>query len=1108
MKRKLLYFLFTFCFVESIKCQIILPNMPAIISDTITNAVGYITAFEHDSATKKLYIAGEFERVGTVNRQGFAVIDVNTGAVLNDLSFITLNNISNINHVKARLKIFNHRIYIGGAFDNSTNGYLFSVNLNNNNVQNLYNLAPLSDFEIYNSKIYTAGASYLGLPDEFTVNEMDTLGNVSWQKSIINTTNEHLSCLAARNNTLFVGGIFTSFGGVSLNNIAKIDLTTHIISGWQISPAPGPSGNVNCYEVVDMAIYPNDVLVNITTSTCATPPKNIVGYSISTGVANPQIRTIPFNFGNETLISENDTSFWYHTVSGLKLYGLNNYVGPWSATSNTYIQPFFRKAGYLFTAGSFTVLQGAAHKGLGAFCMGPAAPKRASVFTKACQGRSNLVYIVTQVKDAISYVWSYTGTGVTINGIGSSVFLNFSTTATSGTFKICGKSYCGATGDTLYIPFTVYPVPNVNAGPDVRFTCSHNVDSLKGSSTTPGATFAWYGPSYNGTGAIHQITTTWLGGQYRLWVTDPVSGCISKDTALVIFDTLPPTINHNLPHAQLTCKTSVIPLDASALYNINALLHWSGNSFSQPNPANITVAGIYTLTITSGTNDCVNTDTFVVKQNIVPPNISAPAILDTITCARDSIKLPANTTSTNAILYWKHTLSDSLLNNSYTHSSGQFIAHALDTSNGCSNQVVCIANQFTTLPVVQLPPGNFSINCSVANVTLNGSSPNTGATLSWTGPNSFSSSNPATATQAGYYFLSVTNPKNGCTAKDSLQISLLNILLLNSSNDTTICNGSSVNLNASPIGGTSGFIYLWNNGGGNTSTVTVSPTNTTNYIVTITDNAGCIGKDSVTVMVPTLVSDSVHTFQPCDPNNPNGQIQAYGMGGIPPYQYTINNGAFQNSGIFTGLNFGTYTVTIKDTLGCQFNFSSIIDQSSILPTPDFILSTSQTQNDTFVIVDISNPRPDSVQWILPTGCTIINNDPFSPQIINADTGAMQITMVAWFGTCEMQLTKNITVIKADTTFANNHNNNGIASLVLYPNPNSGQFTVHITLYKKQSFAIFIFDALGNEILRIPYSNLDFSSAGIHLNNPAPGSYILKVIAEYDSRTKTFLINQH
>lgn len=1105
MKKEILFLLFLCqCFIFSLQAQTLLTNLPNVYNDTAGTTPGIITAFEHDSATHKLYIAGDFLRVGNVNRFGFAVIDMNTGAVLNDLSFIQLIRISNLVPVKAKLKIFTNRIYIGGVYSWTMGGSdLFSVVLNGNSstVRYVFSNAT-SDFEIYNSKIYTSG-SYDA--NQFDVNEMDTMGNISWTKSISTNTGDRLACVVAKNNILCVGGIFSSFGGIALKNVAKVNLTTHTITTWQPNPQPGPGGG-SCYQVKDLAIFSNNLYMNISQNTCTVPPNNIISFDLTTGNTNALNQVLPTNSGMEIILPETDTSYWYANGNGLKLYGLRNYVGAWSPSANANFATYFRKAGYFFIGGGFTTIQGAAHTGLGVYCMKPLAPVPWSTYNTVCQGQSSLGYSIHFVKDATSYYWGYSGTGLTITGSGTAVGFSFSNTATSGTLKVCGHSYCGTPGDTLFVPFTVNPKPAVSAGPDVRFTCSHNVDSLKGSSPMTGVTYSWIGPSYSSTSAVNQVTNVITGGNYILTVTSP-AGCKNRDTAAVIFDTAAPAINHNLAHGMLTCKTSSVIMDAGSLYPGDNL-HWSGNSFSQANPATVTAAGIYTLTITSATNDCINKDTFVVASNTVPPNISAPATLDTLTCLRDSVQLTASSSTSNAILYWKHVTTDSILNNSYTHISGAYTAHAYDTTNGCSSQLLRAVAQYTTPPVVVVPSGNLSVNCSFSSVTLDGSTPNAGATLQWSGPNNFVSADPATASQAGTYILTATNPQNGCTAKDSVNVSLQHTLIVHACADTLICNGSSASLNASPVGGTPGFTYAWSGITSTNDTVSVSPADTTDYIVTITDNAGCIGSDTVRVMMPSAVGDSVNTFQPCDPNNPNGQIQAYGTGGITPYVFALDSGNFQSTGIFTGLNFGTYQVTVKDSLGCSTVFSTVIDTSSILPAPDFLLSTTETKGDTFVVVDISNPRPDSVHWILPANCTIINNDMFSPQIIHADTGSFQITMMAWFGDCQMQITKNITVILPDTSFANGYNNNGISSLTLYPNPSTGQFTVDVTLYKKQAIALFIFDGIGNEVMRLLFSNTDSVSANIQMNNPAPGSYVLKVIAEYDSRTKTFLINQH
>ncbi|MDR2962920.1 MAG: T9SS type A sorting domain-containing protein [Bacteroidales bacterium] len=52
-----------------------------------------------------------------------------------------------------------------------------------------------------------------------------------------------------------------------------------------------------------------------------------------------------------------------------------------------------------------------------------------------------------------------------------------------------------------------------------------------------------------------------------------------------------------------------------------------------------------------------------------------------------------------------------------------------------------------------------------------------------------------------------------------------------------------------------------------------------------------------------------------DQNVPNGMVEVVGVNGTAPYQYAINGGAFQNSGLFENLAPGNYVVTVKDASG-------------------------------------------------------------------------------------------------------------------------------------------------------------------------------------------------
>jgi hypothetical protein len=96
-------------------------------------------------------------------------------------------------------------------------------------------------------------------------------------------------------------------------------------------------------------------------------------------------------------------------------------------------------------------------------------------------------------------------------------------------------------------------------------------------------------------------------------------------------------------------------------------------------------------------------------------------------------------------------------------------------------------------------------------------------------------------TETSTYTVSGTD--NGCQAAAAVTVFVVGELNANAGEDVSICNGESVTLNAS---GGSG--YTWNTGA-TESTIIVSPTETTTYSVTVTDDFGNSDTDSVTVTV-------------------------------------------------------------------------------------------------------------------------------------------------------------------------------------------------------------------------------------------------------------------
>lgn len=118
--------------------------------------------------------------------------------------------------------------------------------------------------------------------------------------------------------------------------------------------------------------------------------------------------------------------------------------------------------------------------------------------------------------------------------------------------------------------------------------------------------------------------------------------------------------------------------------------------------------------------------------------------------------------------------------------------------------------------------------------------------------------------------------------------------------------------------GSAGFTYSLNGGAYQASNIFTGLASG-NYTVTAKNANGCIGVAQVALgstnpcagvtvaVTATQVSPTI--------GNANGSITATATGGTG-FTYSINNGLFQASNIFSGLAAGTYTITAKSSLGC------------------------------------------------------------------------------------------------------------------------------------------------------------------------------------------------
>lgn len=227
-----------------------------------------------------------------------------------------------------------------------------------------------------------------------------------------------------------------------------------------------------------------------------------------------------------------------------------------------------------------------------------------------------------------------------------------------------------------------------------------------------------------------------------------------------------------------------------------------------------------------------------------------------------------------------------------TYSGVDTIVYRLAVSEStCNNKPACLV--FSNIIVLILSQGpNYSVSsnspiCAGKDMTLNVVNTSNGSTYKWTGPNSFSASQPsvtipkASVTIAGKYYIEI-NTNAQCTLRDSVVVVVNPVPNANAGPDVTITAGSSAQLKGSSsiVGATYNWTpaqYIDNT---NVPNPVVNPPEETIYTLTVTPQGGVCGTASDKVVVRVLGQVVVpNTFTP----NGDGINDSWQIKGLSAY---------------------------------------------------------------------------------------------------------------------------------------------------------------------------------------------------------------------------------
>jgi gliding motility-associated-like protein len=407
-------------------------------------------------------------------------------------------------------------------------------------------------------------------------------------------------------------------------------------------------------------------------------------------------------------------------------------------------------------------------------------------------------------------------------------------------------------------------------------------------------------------------------GSYTIHIKD-ANDCV-KDTTITIMQPAVLVFN-NIAAQEPNCfgfTDGLITVTAGGgtapyTFAIDAGLFNSSNIFASLG------AGTYVLHIKDN-NGCTADSTITLAQ---PTAIQASAQVTKSVCATLSngkVTLGA----TGGVPPYQFAVGTGAYSSSPTFTplaAGTYMFHIKDNRNCVKDTLISIVDSF----VLTMTASVVDVSCfgdSNGSITITpggGTSPYTFAKGIF---GAFSSSNVFPGLKALTYLIKIKDA-NGCLKDSNIAVLEPPILKATITPQNIACFGfNDGRITANGTGGTPPYSYSFNGGAFGTQNLFLSlPIGT--YLVKVKDNKGCTFDTTITLTQPPIMGIALSVTDVLCFGDTTGQVTVSGTGGVLPYSYRWDFGAFQASNVLTGLNAGPHVIRLRDANGC-FKDSNIL----------------------------------------------------------------------------------------------------------------------------------------------------------------------------------------
>jgi hypothetical protein len=300
------------------------------------------------------------------------------------------------------------------------------------------------------------------------------------------------------------------------------------------------------------------------------------------------------------------------------------------------------------------------------------------------------------------------------------------------------------------------------------------------------------------------------------------------------------------------------------------------------------------------------------------------------------------------------------------------------------------------------------------------------------------------------------------------------------------CDGA---LEVAASGGNGGYTYEWASGETTTAVTNICPGS---YDITVTDMKGCTGTHAIELN---------NTPEP-----------AFNLGGgvtlCVGQTYVLDAGpqwTSVNWGSSTGIASAGQTVSVSEdgfywadvisNKGCVARDTFLVQTSRDLLHAEFFMASSASVGDTIVMVEVSWPLPDAVEWSFPAQMKkLLDSDGVVFGQYNTP-GNYEVALTAHLAECVDIMRKMVTILDAveDPDNGRLGYDSFVKEFILHPNPNDGRFDVTIEFEAESHMVISIWNAVDLKLVgKISDEGKSMYNEQVDLRPLPAGHYLMRL----------------